>query len=367
MENNRNSGMETLRILAAFLIVMYHYAVYGGISYNSYYSKDLLNGLFAQFLAMGGNVGSMIFISIMGYYQSEKPFNTSHLIRIIFQMFFYSTLIYLIFCITGNVQFNFWNFLRSLLPFFFDRWFFGTAYIVLYCLSPFINKFLNTLDKENFKRLLIVQVALWMALPTVLGFFDGTVFYGTIFTVYLTAYTSGAYIRRFASESDIAGKYRKTLIISVIVMLASALVFDMLGEHIGIFYRKGTYFSSLNSIFTYATVFCLTALASQTEPKTNSMINNVASTSFGVYLLCSHAYTRELIFKRIIKAPEQIKSVLFIVLALLSCLAVYTICVIIDYIRKFTIEKNLLKSFDSAAQKINAKAYATTEKISEEP
>ena len=341
---DRNSNMEILRVAALFLIIMYNYAVRGQINYSSYYHTDLLNGLFIQYFAMGGRLGGMIFICLFGYHQINRSFSLTHLLRIMFELIFYSFILYVVFCMAGTIQFSFRDFVRALFPTLFERWWFALAYIVIYCLTPFLNGFLNSLSKQRFTYMLVLLVIMWLAIPTVTLLFDGTDFYGQQFPVYILVYSTGAYLARFRDENA-ASKGRKLVFISLIVMLASVPVFNLLGDHIDIFRNRGTYLAGANSIFNYTMMYGLVLMASAKEEKVNPFINTLAGTSLGIYLLVDNEYMRRVFWRNLFSNSEVSKSVFFVFIALLSCIAVYVMCFVVEFIRKATVEKAMGSAF----------------------
>ena len=65
----RDSSIELLRIASMFSIMLCHLASHGGIAFDG--NVISIPRLWYNFIAMGGNVGSAVFVLISGYYLVE--------------------------------------------------------------------------------------------------------------------------------------------------------------------------------------------------------------------------------------------------------------------------------------------------------
>lgn len=86
-------------------------------------------------------------------------------------------------------------------------WFFD-VYILLYCLSPFLNDYLNKISQKEFKKLLLVLFLLFSILPTLTGlkFFQNT---GYTLYSFVFLYFVGVYLRKYPLKNSYLFKKMK--------------------------------------------------------------------------------------------------------------------------------------------------------------
>jgi len=85
--------------------------------------------------------------------------------------------------------------------------------------------------------------------------------------------------------------------------------------------------------------------------KNIKIINTVASTTFGIYLIHENIFLRDIIWKRIIQGPKYQDSPLLIINAIMGVLLVFVICTLIEIIQQNVLQNQLMKLID----KINIK------------
>ncbi len=150
----RQSNIELLRIIAMFMIVIYHFSYHTGFDFkNDEYL--LINRLFVDYLGFFGKASVNIFVLITGYFLSEKTdIKLSKALKLWLQVFFYSIILYAASVILLGDSFSYTNLLFSLLPVSSGEWWYASNYIVLFLLSPFINKVINSIDDKKYLILL---------------------------------------------------------------------------------------------------------------------------------------------------------------------------------------------------------------------
>ena len=162
----RQSNFEILRLLAMFFIVVFHYAYKGGWSFE----KGTLSLFCLNFFLILGELGVNLFMLITGYFMADRlsKNRTSHILLIIFQSVFYTLLLSLILYFNNQYSFNsVSSFAKILFPEIFNTYWYVTAYILIYLLSPYINKLLNSMDKKEFQKFLLLVLTIWCVIPTV--------------------------------------------------------------------------------------------------------------------------------------------------------------------------------------------------------
>ena len=155
MKNQRQSNIELLRIVAMLMIIAHHVAVHSGFAFPS--GSISFNRLWIQFIQMGGKIGVNIFVLISGYFLVRADgVKTNKVIKLWLQIFTYSIITFFVIVFVSPQSFSIRALIENALPITYYKWWFVSAYFVLYLLSPYINKLLNSLDKKSYQRLLVL-------------------------------------------------------------------------------------------------------------------------------------------------------------------------------------------------------------------
>ena len=101
-KKERQSNLELLRIIAMFMVVIYHFAerMSGGVTFEP--SQITFNSIAVRILASFGNTGNNLFVLVCGYFLVRSSFKLRHALRLWAEVFFYSALIGVIFLACGR-------------------------------------------------------------------------------------------------------------------------------------------------------------------------------------------------------------------------------------------------------------------------
>lgn len=189
----RNPNHELLRLLAMYMIVFIHANMYlfhfveGRLGF-------VLNGMVNGVC----NIGVSCFILISGYYGVK--FSIRKFIKMECMMITYSLLETAFLCLMAPEQMQgaalLEQMIKSFLPFITRKYWFYSAYVCLLFLSGYIQKFIDCLDREEFKRLLLLLLLLFSVLPT-LFYFELIPDNGKGLVQMLMVYMIGRYIRMY--------------------------------------------------------------------------------------------------------------------------------------------------------------------------
>lgn len=163
-KSERNSAIEVLRIIAVFFIICSHYVMHGNFELVGLSINKFLLHIFKL-----GNLGVAIFVMISGYYMINQDLKIRKLVKISFEVLFYSVSIYLFFCIGGEIEFHIGAFFKVIFPTIFVQYWFVSAFIALYILSPFLNMLLKRMSIREMKVMVILIVILWSLIPSLTG------------------------------------------------------------------------------------------------------------------------------------------------------------------------------------------------------
>lgn len=333
----RESNFELLRIVSMIFIVMHHYAIHGDFDSLSggKYSPSLL---FVQILLIGGKLGVNCFVLISGYFLVTSSENTSRILRIWFQVFFYSISGWCIAYIMGIATLGNELF-RALFPVISEEYWFASAYILMCLFSPYLNRYIKALDAKQLRSNICLMLGTWSVMPTIWNIIPVNVkpsFQLNSFLWFCTLYMVAAYVRLYKlneNKNEKCIKYFSIAIGTYLLIALSIFVFDILGANYGIFKNSAFMFSSDNSIFMTVMSISLFMGFSSIKFPANKVINKIASTTFGIYLIHDNKYMRTIIWRDILKNGMFIDSSFLWVHALFSVVAVFCTCAIIDMIR----------------------------------
>ena len=336
LQTQRNSSFELLRIFSMLLIVMHHYSIFGGFDYMAPFSFRLY---FVQCLSMGGKLGVNLFILISGFFLCKSTFKWQRLIKLELEVIFYSLVIAIIFLLTFPERISIKDIFIEITPLRSGNYWFYNAYFLLVLLSPFINKFILNLEKNDFQKLLILLFILWVVIP-IFPKVSALEFSNLGWFVFL--YLCAAYIRFFSE--DFSKDHKFYILIGItfyLLTLLSVLLFDLLGIlHKG-FQSKFDYFIQMNSLLVFSSSIFLIIGCSKWNTGCKKIINLIASTTFGIYLIHDNHILYSFLWTDFFKNNLYISTNKIYIHAVCVISIVFIGCSIIDFLRQIIFEKPL--------------------------
>ncbi len=324
----RESNLELLRIISIIMIIFYHFLYHTNILLNSTNTLNIVSNIIAALLIIHVN----LFILISGYYGYKAKFKISKLLSINNAMWFYTIIFTIIGLVFLNVSFTKLDLFKNFLPIDFNGYWFVTTYLLLYLLMPILNVFINNSNKKNH---LIVLVFLFIAFSII-----PTLTHGEVFNVsrgyslyhFIFIYLLGAYL----------GKYKisfKTHFLLLTYILCAML--NIFNHYVSPLLVENT--NSLinyigksigDSCLTYANpIVIIQAVAffllfTKLKIK-NNIINTIAGTVLGIYLIHDNP-----IFREQYSSISFSNSLITILIGLLFTIVVFISCMIIELLRK---------------------------------
>lgn len=154
IQSNRESKFELLRIVAMIFIIIHHYAIHGGILMAE---TNEINKYVAIFIYSFGQVAVNIFILISGYFLINSKFSIKKFLKTILQVLFYTLAIFILYLIFKGAP-DWYTIKTCIFPIMSGTYWFITTYIMLYCLSPYINRLIENMNQKEHKNLIILLV-----------------------------------------------------------------------------------------------------------------------------------------------------------------------------------------------------------------
>lgn len=359
----RSSNIEILRIISILMITATHVASQIGTDGTSAFSGQNLS---YYFMHLGGEFGVMCFVLITGYFTCTAKFKIEKLLKIVFEVVFYSALGYIISMFLFHKELGF-NLIRSFFPITQNYNWFPTAYILLYIFSPFINKFIETIDEKQHLKLLLIIFFVLAVVPNVLNifmlrqtrnsFFDGRDRFSALFTLTFI-YLIGAYIRKYpkAFYKNKKLTFSTGLMIYLAAFLSEIMILFVSKSHAKLI-DYVEYFRDMNSVpLIIASVFTF-LFFKELNVKNSKLINTFAASTLSVYLIhCNYFIGPQLIVwtLSLCSFNGQLQSSLLI--GILTSVILFIGSVAIDYARIHLLEKPLFKLAGRCIEKTCSKA-----------
>ena len=334
MKKVRNSNIELIRIISMLFIVVSHYTVHNGVD-NTTLSLGI-NRFLLEITTLG-NIGVILFVLISGYYLiDQKKFSLKKIVKLYLQVVFYSLGIYGLLIFLGHQEFSKSLLIKNIFPIIFEQYWFVTAYVSLYLLSPFINKFLNSLRREEHLIFNVISLILFSVIPTLTNHF----MFGRELAQFIIFYSLGAYFKKY-NNTILSNKKKAFYVffVSLIVLLISVIVIDFIGESLPFISDNNVHLFNRYSIVSILFAVSLFNLFINKKEWSNNIINSVASCSFGVYLIHDNNMIREIIWSKIFNNQFYVDSNWLIIHMIVTVILVYLVCSLMEFVRINTVEK----------------------------
>ena len=350
----RQSNLELLRIIAMFSILCFHCV---------FHSKAViepfgLNHYLVQSFLILGKFGVNLYVLISGYFMIKSRFRWEKVILLICEMYFYNIFIGIISYLWTSSPFSFAGMIKHTLHGISHPWFL-TVYIMVYILSPFINKMILNLTQIQLKRLIIITTFIWSVIPTAVSLFNGgnseNLLYFNDFIIFIVIYIIGAYLRLYPS-----GVFNSKKSSALIAVLSYAFIFGFMFvyDRFSDILKPETamYFIKQNSVFIVLLSIGVFCLFKDMNIKNSAVINTVASSVLGIYLLHDNKISKTFIWNDLLDMKTRLSGDFAVLYILGFCIAIFIVGFVIDIFRQFIEKYTLAKLLESSAYK-KSKSY----------
>lgn len=326
------------------LIILHHFSIHGVWPGDGPLSTNIAIAL----ISFGGKLGVNCFVLITGYFMVRKRFKVESLVRLLFQTWFYSYLILIIFLLFDPSLVNVKVLKKALFPVCTGEYWFVTCYAALFVLSPIMNRLYHSLSPKYLSRAMALGMVLFSLIPTVTA--SDALESNLLWFGYL--YLLGGWIRDQIDnleQSCLADPIALTRKAGPSVTLGASLLF-IWGTIAVLHWAKGAlgfnligprYFTmqySLPILFASVSLFCIFEKSSLRDSK---WINALAAAALGVYLIHDNPLIRSWLWPHFSQLYDT--GFLFVIVyAVIIAIFVYLICAIADIARARLFEKPLM-------------------------
>jgi hypothetical protein len=309
INDKRNSAFELIRLVAMFMIVVYHILMY--------FIVPIANTSLYQAMFFPLHLGVILFVLISGYF-GIKP-SARGLVKLIGMMFIYSVP----FAFILKSIYNY----GEISLFFVSKtgfWFLRT-YICLFLTAPILNKFLDGITTSNRVLLLLIFGFISIYLGTMLG--DETLKDGKNLANFYFIYLLGNTIKEYQNKWSLIPKY---MLIFVWLLLNTCLVMifcffpNLGGLEMRMFYSYCSPGIMLNSVLIFM-IFANSHVHSK-------MVNWLAASALPIYLIHGNKTIFFMIIKPIsLSIYNQAYNSLIVFVELgLFALVIMFVCILFD-------------------------------------
>ncbi len=340
----RNSSIELLRSISAFIIVITHFATHGGFDFAL---SELTIPLYWWYLIeMGGYLGVSCFVLIAGYFLSTSAkgkLNARNIFKFFGQLIFYAVSIYLILCIIGAQQFNIKKLMQAFFPVTMNTWWYAGAYISLYLVHPFINQLIHTISRRTYRNLIVGFIGLWCIIPTVTQYKNQY----NEFIWFITLYLVAGYIRMYGLNPKFTVRhYALFFAASSLLRYASAIIIAIASTRLPSLSEFTLILYERNSPLTFLSAVSLFMMFEKMHTRSSRVINTIASASFGVYLIHDNPMIRDLLWTRIFNAAAYQYTPMIIPYSVFAAACIFICCTAIDLLRQYVLERPYMHIVD---------------------
>lgn len=328
--SERFAGLDVLRLLVMWMIVLLHCVVHG----------NLLNlpvgSAVHAFCACAVNVYAMI----SGYLLVQK--HGGVVIRPLslwLQVLFYSVLITLGAFVKGIASFS--DLIKSCFPILFEQYWYFSAYFLVSLFSPFLNKACTKMNRNQLRGLVAALLVPCCTIGLFSSFLDIDAFslkagYSTLWL--LIMYLLGAYLRLHGNLCSVSRlKWAALYVCSCAVTLLSKYVIAAVTA--GIFGHAAfakLLFSYLSPTIVLAAVALIGFVSDlQLSHAAQKFVQTLSGATFGVYLIHDHRIIRKYGIAALFQNDLSMPWYLLAVKLLAVSISIFLICMIIDLGRTY--------------------------------
>lgn len=354
-KENRNSNFELMRIFSMFLIIIYHIIL--RISSTHSYEMSPFMYMFLKLIIAITIVHVNSFIILTGYFQCKKQVKFSKFISINNAVWFYEVTflliaIFLTFKLDVFLAYPITKLdvFKTLIPLDYGIYWYIGCYLILYLISPILNKVINNCDKKGLLKIILLLLLILSIVPTLT--LDNVVYTNQGHSVanFVLLYFVGAYLRNYPiEESIILKKFSNTALKTLYFILffyfsmLSILCFSMseqlsnpnggeILKHISdIFFN---FYNSFGSpiIIIQTIVYFLFFSKLNIQSK---FVNFISKYTLGVYLIHENIYVRDNLYSMLNYFNVSRFRIKQLLLIFITAFLIYIFCTLIEIIRQF--------------------------------
>ncbi len=349
----RKSGVDLLKIIAMFLVVLSH--VTGTMCSQSFgYPEEYvinitdsttnMQNLVLSWISYSGSLGNLCFFTCTAWFLLDsKKFNINKPVRMLANMWVINVIVLVAAELTGIFDISIRAVIKSLVPIMFDLNWYITCYVLFYFIHPVLNKFIHSLSQKQ----LLTYSAVMFCLYFLSNCLKKELFYTSKLIIFIVMYFIIAYIKQYLPRLS---KSRIANIIGLIFGLGAPFALNVATSYLGFRYEflstRVLHWGGNGSPFLLIAALSLFNLLYNTNFK-NRAVNYVSSLSMLVYLFHEQyiiqIYVRPYIY---IYIRENTTYSNFVLMDLLLAVALFLITLAVSMLYRAVLQPLVDKASD---------------------
>lgn len=326
--DRRNFGIDLLRIVAMFMVVILHILGHGGVLSATTGGKQHIAWFFetAAYCAIDCYA---IISGFVSYSEKENPYRYTKFFSFWLQIFTYSFGITLLTFLIKPEIVGINTIIMSSLPVASGRYWYVSAYAGLFFIIPWLNKLMRSCNRKEATCLISVVICVFVVYVTFANYWGDcfTLAGGYSFVWLSILYLVGAWLKK----CDITKQIRNSFFLAG---SAICIVFTWLAHE----FIPASVFGIFVNYTSFTIVFVAISLVSVFSklhfgPKSSKVIAFFAPAAFGVYLIHDNPIVRELFMSSAFVWIADFSTWLLPILILGSGFCILLICLFIEKIR----------------------------------
>lgn len=331
----RNVGIDILRVVSMFLIIIGHILMQGGVL--SAYSNTGLQGYFFNAMYVLAYCGVNCFALVSGYVGWQTTFRLEKIIKLWTTVVFWSVGISLFLFIYNKDFFSVKEAVSMFLPLIRGRYWFFNAYFVVFMFSPLLNHLIKTLPQKTYQYFLLAATFVFCVVPFLaLGNDVLRIQSGFEFSWLMVMYLVGGYFSKYPVKIKKTYKciitfFGFALLNTIYKFIIEYATAKLLGAP-----SYGDLFMSYTSPIMVGEAICLLLYFSNLKvnnKKLIKLIGFVTPTIFSVYIIHVHPLIFWKILREAFTGLTEYNLFISIAIIIATALAIFMGCIALDYIR----------------------------------
>lgn len=349
--SSRNSSIELLRIIAAYLIILRHFV--GANGFSVWQMPLSVNKVIAEGMLFPlGKVGVVLFFLISAWFLCEGSTDIKVCLCRVWilerEILFYGLVLTIIMLVARPDLLSMRLMVNGVLPLSTDLWWYATSYAVFLVLFPFLTVGLKALGRGLHRVCCMLCLLMWTILGGLVNFisFDMTAQNVMIF-IYL--YILVSYWRWY--NADLISPRLAWIFIGsgFLISVSSVVCLTLFTQHLNRGFRQQTMMGQNEWMLPVIMIGVGLFALFKDHDFYNRFINNVAKSMFAVYLIAVYPPMAQILWVEWFDIRHVGGSIWFVPYGLSIALLVLVSCALVDYVRrgifKYTIDRQPGKWF----------------------
>lgn len=342
----RNSGIELLKIIAIFLIVISHVVQTLGSEHdivstegtflNLSVATSNIKYLVLMLCRYFGPIGNDVFIICSAWFLCDsKKAELSKVFRLIFDVWVVNVGIMAVFLLSG-IGISKTDILHSFFPTTFENNWYITCYLLLFMIHPLLNIVIDKLSQKQMFAFVFVTFLLYSVICTIKSeffYFSGLIFF-------IVVYFMIAYIKKYMYNFTESKKQNLLcMVIGALGLIVFFIVTNSIVLKTGILDGKILYWKKNQNPFCILLCIALFNLFKNINFK-NKFINSVSSITLLIYIIHENILIRGYLRPRIfVLLHDKLGYDYILLLVLLFSVCLFIVSVLIGFLYKYTVQK----------------------------